>query len=103
LSHFYQFVSKRSFYHDRLGTNTGKVATTKRLVQEHCDRLGGLMLLQSLAGGTGSGVGTYLTEKLRDDYPHANLLNHTVWPYESGEVIVQVRKRVSFPPLFIYQ
>ena len=72
-------------------------------MQEHCDRLGGLMLLQSLAGGTGSGVGTYLTEKLRDDYPHANLLNHTVWPYESGEVIVQVRKRVSFPPLFTYQ
>ncbi len=56
---------------------------------EHCDRLGGLMLLQSLAGGTGSGVGTYLTETLRDHYPHANLLNHTVWPYESGEVIVQ--------------
>lgn len=56
---------------------------------EQCDRLGGLMLLQSLAGGTGSGVGTYLTETLRDHYPHANLLNHTVWPYESGEVIVQ--------------
>ena len=56
---------------------------------EHCDRLGGLLLLQSLAGGTGSGVGTYLTETLRDHYPHANLMNHTVWPYESGEVIVQ--------------
>jgi tubulin delta len=48
---------------------------------ENCDRLGGLMLLQSLAGGTGSGVGTYLTEALRDHYPHATLLNHTVWPY----------------------
>lgn len=32
---------------------------------EQCDRLGGLMLLQSLAGGTGSGVGTFLTETLR--------------------------------------
>ena len=56
---------------------------------EHCDRLGGLLLLQSLAGGTGSGVGTFLTEVLRDEYPTATLVNHTVWPYESGEVIVQ--------------
>lgn len=28
-------------------------------------------------------------QALRDDYPSAPLLNHCIWPYESGEVIVQ--------------
>lgn len=56
---------------------------------ERCDRLAGLKLLQSLAGGTGSGLGAYLTQAVRDEYPHASLLNSVVWPYTSGEVIVQ--------------
>eukprot|EP01051_Picozoa_sp_SAG22_P011529 SAG22_NODE_1118_length_5518_cov_1.906994_4_plen_581_part_00 len=56
---------------------------------EQADRLAGLMLMHSLAGGTGSGVGAYFTEQLRDEYPTGWLLNHVVWPYESGEVIVQ--------------
>lgn len=56
---------------------------------ECCDRFGGFLLLQSLAGGTGSGVGAYLTERLRDDYPDALMVNQVVWPYEDGEVIVQ--------------
>ena len=56
---------------------------------ERCDRLDGLMLLQSLAGGTGSGVGAFLTQSLRERYPTSPLVNHVVWPFESGEVIVQ--------------
>ena len=42
-----------------------------------------------LAGGTGSGVGTYITQSLRDEFPHAFMLNQVVWPYHAGEVIVQ--------------
>ena len=30
-----------------------------------------------------------LLVRLRDEYPHACVLSHCVWPYESGEVIVQ--------------
>ena len=30
---------------------------------------------QSQAGGTGSGVGTYITQCVRDEFPHASLLN----------------------------
>jgi tubulin delta len=76
---------------------------------ERADCLGGLMLMHSLAGGTGSGVGAYFTQLLRDAYPEPFLLNHVrgccaaprpgsrsvgrgaqvVWPYESGEVMVQ--------------
>ena len=43
----------------------------------------------SLAGGTGSGVGTYVTEMLRDLYPKAFNINEVIAPYQSGEVIVQ--------------
>jgi len=56
---------------------------------EKCDHLGGFFMLQSLAGGTGSGLGTYITEALRDEYPHTFLVNQVVWPYYTGEVIVQ--------------
>ncbi|XP_029302299.1 LOW QUALITY PROTEIN: tubulin delta chain [Cottoperca gobio] len=56
---------------------------------ERCDRLAGLMAIMSVAGGTGSGVGTYVTECLRDVYPKSFILNHLTWPYRTGEVIVQ--------------
>ncbi|XP_068601798.1 tubulin delta chain [Brachionichthys hirsutus] len=56
---------------------------------EACDRLAGLMAMMSVAGGTGSGVGTYVTQRLRDAYPKSFILNHLTWPYGTGEVIVQ--------------
>jgi tubulin delta len=56
---------------------------------ERCDRLGGFMPCLSLAGGTGSGVGAYLTECLRSEYPRSTIVNPVVWPYTSGEVIIQ--------------
>lgn len=56
---------------------------------ERCDYLDGFLLLMSVAGGTGSGVGARLTEYLRDEYPYAVLVNPIVWPYSTGEIIVQ--------------
>ncbi|XP_028274830.1 tubulin delta chain [Parambassis ranga] len=56
---------------------------------ECCDRLAGFMPIMSVAGGTGSGVGTYVTQCLRDIYPTSFILNHLTWPYGTGEVIVQ--------------
>ncbi|KAL8596900.1 hypothetical protein ACOMHN_065849 [Nucella lapillus] len=56
---------------------------------EKCDRLGGFLSLLSLAGGTGSGVGAYVTQMLRDEFPQAFMVNQVVWPYRTGEVIVQ--------------
>ena len=46
-------------------------------------------MLKSLAGGTGSGLGAHLIERMRDDYPKAMILNTAVWPYSQGEVILQ--------------
>ncbi|KAI4905175.1 hypothetical protein NFI96_013902 [Prochilodus magdalenae] len=56
---------------------------------ERCDRLSGIFAMMSVAGGTGSGVGTFITQCLRDMYPHSFILNHLTWPYRTGEVIVQ--------------
>ncbi|XP_058854109.1 tubulin delta chain-like isoform X5 [Acipenser ruthenus] len=56
---------------------------------EKCDRLGGFFNMMSMAGGTGSGMGTYITQCLRDTYPHSFILNQVTWPYGTGEVIVQ--------------
>ena len=56
---------------------------------EKCDLFGGFLVMQSLAGGTGSGLGAKLAQLLKDDFQSSFLLNHCVWPYESGEVIVQ--------------
>eukprot|EP00899_Mesostigma_viride_P015985 jgi/Mesvir1/24388/Mv11057-RA.2 len=56
---------------------------------EACDHMGGFLLLQSMAGGTGAGLGTHLTEELRDEYPSSLMANVCFWPYSSGEVIVQ--------------
>ena len=56
---------------------------------ERCDRLDSFLVLSSVAGGTGSGMGAYITEMLREDFPHETLINQVVWPYQSGEVIVQ--------------
>ncbi|XP_064619118.1 tubulin delta chain-like [Lineus longissimus] len=56
---------------------------------EKCDHFGGFLNLMSLAGGTGSGVGAYVTQCLRDEYPNSFIMNQVVWPYNTGEVIVQ--------------
>ncbi|XP_040280604.1 tubulin delta chain [Bufo bufo] len=56
---------------------------------EKCDRLGGFLTIMSMAGGTGSGMGTFITGCLRDVYPNSLLLNEVIWPYGTGEVIVQ--------------
>ncbi|XP_023708144.1 tubulin delta chain-like [Cryptotermes secundus] len=56
---------------------------------EKCDRLLATLSLLSSAGGTGSGVGSYLMESYRDEFPTKVLLNALVLPYRSGEVVIQ--------------
>lgn len=45
--------------------------------------------MNSLAGGTGSGLGAHIVEKLREDFGKSHMLNIAVWPYQSGEVVLQ--------------
>lgn len=46
---------------------------------EACDMFEGFLMLQSMAGGTGAGVGTHLAETLVDEYGNAHLLNCCIW------------------------
>lgn len=48
-----------------------------------------LSIIQSAAGGTGSGLGTALTEDFRDAFPSQTILNSIICPFIIGEVIVQ--------------
>ena len=55
---------------------------------EKFDFLDTCILINSLAGGTGSGLGSYLAILMKDYFPEINLLNIAVWPNDSGEVVV---------------
>lgn len=56
---------------------------------ESSDYVAGFSLVHSVAGGTGSGFGSRVAEKLRDEFPSKTLLGNVVWPYERADVIVQ--------------
>jgi tubulin delta len=60
---------------------------------EASDCLSTFLLLQSLAGGTGSGLGSFVTEALRDAYgARCSVVNQVVFPYAVGEVSKFVRR-----------
>lgn len=53
------------------------------------DSIGGFVLCHSLAGGTGSGLGTRLSEELRERFGVRLLLNCSVSPHRHGESPMQ--------------
>ncbi|KAJ1568588.1 gamma-tubulin, partial [Nowakowskiella sp. JEL0078] len=55
------------------------------------DSLEGFMFLHSIAGGTGSGLGSYLLETLNDRYPKKLIQTYSVFPNseETSDVVVQ--------------
>ncbi|CAK4034184.1 Tubulin gamma chain [Lecanosticta acicola] len=55
------------------------------------DSLEGFMLLHSIAGGTGSGLGSFLLERLNDRFPKKIIQTYSVFPdtQNAGDVVVQ--------------
>ena len=55
------------------------------------DSLEGFVLAHSIAGGTGSGMGSFLLEALNDRYPKKLLQTYSVFPNqnETSDVVVQ--------------
>ncbi|PUU78484.1 Tubulin/FtsZ, GTPase domain-containing protein [Tuber borchii] len=55
------------------------------------DSLEGFMLLHSIAGGTGSGLGSFLLERLNDRFPKKIIQTYSVFPdtQSVGDVVVQ--------------
>lgn len=52
-------------------------------------KLKSIIILQSMAGGTGSGLGSYLLTVLKDEFPNVTFINFMVAPKKGGEVILQ--------------
>eukprot|EP00955_Chlamydomonas_euryale_P066209 359474-Chlamydomonas_euryale.AAC.3 len=53
-----------------------------RCTVEACESLQSFLMLHSLGGGTGSGVGTYILELLADEYPDVFRFTASVFPSE---------------------
>lgn len=47
------------------------------------------MLLHSIAGGTGSGLGSFLLERLNDKFPKKLIQTYSVFPESTDNVVVQ--------------
>ena len=56
---------------------------------ELCNDSQSLVFMHSVAGGTGSGLGTKISEACADEFPEATRMNIAVAPYHFGEVVVQ--------------
>ncbi|KZV94035.1 tubulin-domain-containing protein [Exidia glandulosa HHB12029] len=57
---------------------------------EGSDSLEGFMLMHSIAGGTGSGLGSYLLERLNDKFPKKLIQTYSVFPnHQEPDVVVQ--------------
>ncbi|KAK8582279.1 hypothetical protein V6N12_072468 [Hibiscus sabdariffa] len=50
---------------------------------ENCDCLQGFQVCHSLGGGTGSGMGTLLISRIREEYPDRMMLSFSVFPSPS--------------------
>ena len=62
----------------------------QKLLEDQDSISDGFLILLAMAGGTGSGVGSKITESIRDEFgPKTPLIAHATWPYENGEVVVQ--------------
>ena len=69
-------------------------SVVNRKEAESCDCLQGFQLTHSLGGGTGSGMGTLLISKIREEYPDRIMNTYSVVP--SPKVII------SFSSLYSY-
>ncbi|XP_018576125.1 tubulin delta chain-like [Anoplophora glabripennis] len=75
-------------------TRNGKILVDEvmnviRTETEKCDFLSSFLNLYSSSGGTGSGVGSFIIEQLRNDYPNKHIVNSIVLPYVKGEIVTQ--------------
>jgi len=56
---------------------------------ERADFFLGTFMFHSLAGGTGSGLGSRLVEEYRDYFGSSYLATASIWPNPSGETPLQ--------------
>ena len=73
-----------------------KIFSSHNREAEGSDSLEGFVLTHSIAGGTGSGMGSYVLEKLADRFPKKLVQTYSVFPNQTqnddvvSDVVVQV-------------
>ena len=63
------------------------ISDTLRLLVEKCDCIQTFLVMHSLGGGTGSGLGTRVLGMLEEDFPHVFRFAVTVMPSEVDDVV----------------
>eukprot|EP00803_Ostreobium_quekettii_P008601 evm.model.scf_931.5 EVM.evm.TU.scf_931.5 scf_931:34632-42741(-) len=58
-----------------------------QMCAEECDSLQAFLMLHSLGGGTGSGLGSYILEILEDEYPNIYRFATSVFPSSDDDVV----------------
>lgn len=81
-------------YNDHTGESLSAIMDVVRQQTECCPRLEGLLAFLSLAGGTGTGLGSRVVKAFKDDYPRCPIIATAVWPFSSGESTLQVYNTV---------
>ncbi|XP_064203228.1 uncharacterized protein LOC135261154 [Anguilla rostrata] len=80
-------------YHGRQGeAEHGILQQSMEAVRREAERRDcycGTVMLHSLSGGTGSGLGARLCEEIREEFPAGHILSVSVAPYQSGESPLQ--------------
>ena len=64
-----------------------QISETIRRAAEQCDSLQSFLLLHSMGGGTGSGLGTFVLELLKDEYPEVYKFVTAIYPSEDDDVV----------------
>lgn len=99
-----QLINPENIYIDSTGGGAGNIWTKgfhcgeagfEKIVEiidreaDGADSLAGFSLTHSIAGGTGSGMGSFLLDRLSDRYPKALLQTYSVFPNTTADIIVQ--------------
>ncbi|ELW61562.1 Tubulin delta chain [Tupaia chinensis] len=68
---------------------------------EKCDSLSGFFIIMSMAGGTGSGLGAFITQNLQDQYSNSLKMNQIIWPYGTGDLMENLVPHPEFKMLSV--
>mmetsp|Transcript_3415 Transcript_3415/g.5777 ORF Transcript_3415/g.5777 Transcript_3415/m.5777 type:complete len:153 (-) Transcript_3415:950-1408(-) len=83
---------KRDYVEDHASDGFNLFEQTMEALRKEAERADfflGSVIFHSLAGGTGSGLGSRIIEEFKDYFPNSYLMSACVWPSMSGDTPLQ--------------